>query len=49
MSQFKHSKRVNVKDVLECVRAHRLYSHAEACIRHRLPDMTDPEVCESVF
>lgn len=43
MSQFKHSKRVNVKDVLECVKAHRLYAHAEACISHRLSDMTDAE------
>lgn len=43
MSQFKHSKRVNVKDVLECVKGHRLYTHAEGCIKDRLPDMTDDE------
>ncbi|XP_051976792.1 F-box DNA helicase 1-like [Xyrauchen texanus] len=43
MSQFKHSKRVNVKDVLACVKGHRLYIHAEACIKHRLPDIVDDE------
>ncbi|KAK7149839.1 hypothetical protein R3I94_009223 [Phoxinus phoxinus] len=43
MSQFKHSKRVNVKDVLECVKGHRLYAHAEGCIKDRLPDMADDE------
>ncbi|XP_065103943.1 F-box DNA helicase 1 isoform X3 [Paramisgurnus dabryanus] len=41
MSQFKHSKRVNVNDVLDCVKGHRLYAQAEACIKHRLPDMAD--------
>ncbi|MCJ8743048.1 hypothetical protein PDJAM_G00089460 [Pangasius djambal] len=39
MSQFKHSRRVNVADVLRCVKGHRLYAQAEACIKHRLPDM----------
>ncbi|XP_053544195.1 F-box DNA helicase 1 isoform X2 [Ictalurus punctatus] len=39
MSQFKHSKRVNVADVLRCVKGHRLYAQAEVCIKHRLPDM----------
>ncbi|XP_053364866.1 F-box DNA helicase 1 [Clarias gariepinus] len=39
MSQFKHSRRVNVADVLRRVKGHRLYSQAEACIKHRLPDM----------
>uniref|UniRef100_A0A4W4GNF0 F-box DNA helicase 1 n=1 Tax=Electrophorus electricus TaxID=8005 RepID=A0A4W4GNF0_ELEEL len=39
MSQFKHSARVNEKDVLLCVRGHRLYAQAEVCIKHRLPDM----------
>ncbi|KAI4874006.1 hypothetical protein NFI96_027836, partial [Prochilodus magdalenae] len=39
MSQFKHSKRVNLKDVLLCVKGHRLYAPAEACMKHRLPDM----------
>ncbi|KAG1952844.1 F-box DNA helicase 1 [Pimephales promelas] len=43
MSQFKHSKRVNVNDVLECVKGHRLYAHAEGCIKDRLPDMVDDE------
>ncbi|KAL1275553.1 hypothetical protein QQF64_035176 [Cirrhinus molitorella] len=43
MSQFKHSKRVNVKDVLVCVKAHRLYAQAEACIKDRIPDMVDDE------
>ncbi|XP_067284187.1 F-box DNA helicase 1 [Pseudorasbora parva] len=43
MSQFKHSKRVNVKDVLECVKVHRLYPHAEGCIKDRLPDMVEDE------
>ncbi|XP_043092103.1 F-box DNA helicase 1 isoform X2 [Puntigrus tetrazona] len=43
MSRFKHSKRVNVKDVLACVKAHQLYAQAEACIRVRIPDMVDDE------
>ncbi|XP_016299536.1 F-box DNA helicase 1-like isoform X1 [Sinocyclocheilus anshuiensis] len=43
MSQFKHSKRVNVKDVLACVKGHQLYAHAEACIKDRMPDMVDDE------
>uniref|UniRef100_A0A8C1X9D1 F-box DNA helicase 1 n=1 Tax=Cyprinus carpio TaxID=7962 RepID=A0A8C1X9D1_CYPCA len=43
MSQFKHSKRVNVKDVLVCVKGHQLYAHAEACIKDRMPDMVDDE------
>lgn len=47
MSQFKHSKRVNVKDVLACVKGHQLYAHAEACIKDRMPDMVDDEVMKS--
>ncbi|KAL0196250.1 hypothetical protein M9458_009822, partial [Cirrhinus mrigala] len=43
MSQFKHSKRVNVKDVLACVKGHRLYAQAEACIKDRIPDILDDE------
>lgn len=43
MSGFKHSKRVNVKDVLTCIKRHRLYTHAEACMKDRLPDMVDEE------
>uniref|UniRef100_A0A673MZN2 F-box DNA helicase 1 n=1 Tax=Sinocyclocheilus rhinocerous TaxID=307959 RepID=A0A673MZN2_9TELE len=43
MSQFKHSKRVNVKDVLACVKGHQLYAQAEACIKDRIPDMVDNE------
>ncbi|XP_051544613.1 F-box DNA helicase 1-like [Myxocyprinus asiaticus] len=43
MSQFKHSKRVNVKDVLASVKGHRLYAQAEACINHRLPDLVGDE------
>ncbi|XP_060745142.1 F-box DNA helicase 1 isoform X1 [Tachysurus vachellii] len=39
MAQFKHSRWVNVEDVLRCVKGHRLYAQAEACIKHRLPDM----------
>ncbi|KAF5897197.1 F-box DNA helicase 1-like isoform X2, partial [Clarias magur] len=39
MSQFKHSRRVNVADVLCRVKGHRLYSQAETCIKHRLSDM----------
>ncbi|XP_072529110.1 F-box DNA helicase 1 [Salminus brasiliensis] len=39
MSQFKHSRRVNVKDILMCVKGHRLYVQAEACMKHRLPDI----------
>ncbi|KAK3544963.1 hypothetical protein QTP86_029943 [Hemibagrus guttatus] len=39
MAQFKHSRQVNVEDVLRCVKSHRLYAQAEACIKHRLPDM----------
>ncbi|XP_016137146.1 F-box DNA helicase 1-like [Sinocyclocheilus grahami] len=43
MSQFKHSKRVNVKNVLACVKGHQLYAQAEACIKDRIPDMVDNE------
>ncbi|XP_016302947.1 F-box DNA helicase 1-like isoform X2 [Sinocyclocheilus anshuiensis] len=43
ISQFKHSKRVNVKDVLACVKGHQLYAQAEACIKDRIPDMVDNE------
>ncbi|KAI5617960.1 F-box DNA helicase 1 isoform X1 [Silurus asotus] len=39
MSQFKHSRRVNMADVIRCLKGHRLYAQAEACIKHRLPDM----------
>ncbi|XP_022527587.2 F-box DNA helicase 1 [Astyanax mexicanus] len=39
MSQFKHSRLVKLKDVLQSVKGHRLYVQAEACIKHRLPDM----------
>ncbi|XP_036419690.1 F-box DNA helicase 1 isoform X2 [Colossoma macropomum] len=39
MSRFKHSRRVNVKDVSLSVKGHRLYAQAEACMKHRLPDM----------
>ncbi|XP_047659707.1 F-box DNA helicase 1 isoform X2 [Tachysurus fulvidraco] len=39
MAQFKHSRWVNVEDVLRCVKGHRLYAQAEACIKHRLPDV----------
>ncbi|KAG7320458.1 hypothetical protein KOW79_016311 [Hemibagrus wyckioides] len=39
MAQFKHSRRVNMEDVLQCVKSHRLYAQAEACIKHRLPDI----------
>ncbi|TRY64669.1 hypothetical protein DNTS_028699 [Danionella cerebrum] len=41
MSQFKHSKRVNLKDVLECIKVHQLYAHAEACLKDRLPELVD--------
>ncbi len=47
MSQFKHSKQVNVKDVLVCVKGHQLYAQAEACIKDRMPDMVDDEVMKS--
>uniref|UniRef100_A0A8C2E6V1 F-box DNA helicase 1 n=1 Tax=Cyprinus carpio TaxID=7962 RepID=A0A8C2E6V1_CYPCA len=43
MSQFKHSKCVNVKDVLACVKGHQLYAQAEACIKDRIPDLVDNE------
>ncbi|XP_076861290.1 F-box DNA helicase 1-like [Brachyhypopomus gauderio] len=39
MSQFKHSRRVNEKEVLLCARGHGLYAQAEAVIKHRLPDI----------
>ncbi|KAL7882540.1 hypothetical protein SRHO_G00001980 [Serrasalmus rhombeus] len=39
MSQFKHSRRVNMKDVSLSIKGHRLYAQAEACLKHRLPDM----------
>lgn len=39
MSQFKHSKRINVTSVLMCLKKHRLFVQAEACIKHRMPDM----------
>uniref|UniRef100_A0A8C1USA1 F-box DNA helicase 1 n=1 Tax=Cyprinus carpio TaxID=7962 RepID=A0A8C1USA1_CYPCA len=43
MSQFKHSKCVNVKDVLACMKGHQLYAQAEACIKDRIPDLVDNE------
>ncbi|XP_030631099.1 F-box DNA helicase 1 [Chanos chanos] len=43
MSQFKHSKRVNPQDVLLCVRGHRLYVQAEACMKQRMPDLKATE------
>ncbi|XP_066523204.1 F-box DNA helicase 1 isoform X2 [Hoplias malabaricus] len=39
MSQFKHNRQVNANDVLLCLKSHRLYTQAEACIKQRLPDM----------
>ncbi|XP_059366881.1 F-box DNA helicase 1-like isoform X1 [Carassius carassius] len=43
ISQFKHSKCVNVKDVLACIKGHQLYAQTEACIKDRIPDVVDNE------
>ncbi|KAI1882341.1 hypothetical protein AGOR_G00249690 [Albula goreensis] len=42
MSQFKHSSRVEPEEVLLCIRAHPLFPQAQACMKHRLPEL--PEI-----
>lgn len=39
MAQHKVGERVRPEDVLECVKKHRLFPHAEASIRLRIPDI----------
>ncbi|KAJ8411248.1 hypothetical protein AAFF_G00172540 [Aldrovandia affinis] len=44
MSQFKHDHRVQLEEVLRCIRAHPLFPKAQACMKHRLPEL--PEIQE---
>ncbi|KAM4615291.1 F-box DNA helicase 1 [Polymixia lowei] len=39
MAQYKPSERVRPEDALQCVKRHRLFPQAEACLASRLPDI----------